>query len=278
MIVKNMSSNIKATPANPNAYRLILQDVRTWRESTTILNGINWEVKPGEHWAVLGPNGSGKTSLLMALTGYLPVSRGRVFLLDGWIGRVHLPSQRKRIGIVSHPLADRFVKNAPGTTALEAILSGLHGSIGLWDEVSDEDRRRALDILAELGIAGLATKPFHVLSTGERQACMLGRSKMAANELVLLDEPCAGLDLGARERFLSSLEGILKDANCPTIVFITHHPEEIVSGITHVLLLRDGAVVAAGEKSAVMTPARLSETFGLPLRVTTDNGRYWVKP
>jgi iron complex transport system ATP-binding protein len=264
--------------AHTNSHRLIVQDVRTWRENTLILDGINWEVRQGEHWALLGPNGSGKTSLLMALTGYLPISRGRVFLLDGWIGQIHLPSRRKRVGVVSQALAERMVKNAPRATAVDVVLSGLYGSIGLWDAVSEAERQRALDILAELGHANLVLKPFSLLSTGERQACMLGRSRMARNELVLLDEPCAGLDLAARECFLAGLEAMLNDPPCPTVIFITHHPEEIVPNITHALLLRGGQVVAAGEKAAVMTPALLSQTFGLPLRVTRENDRYWTMP
>jgi iron complex transport system ATP-binding protein len=263
--------------ANSHVSRLILEDVRLWRGDTTILQGINWHVKSGEHWAVLGTNGAGKTSLIMAISGYLPFGGGKIFLIDGWIGRINLPEQRKKIGIVSQSLSDHIAKNVPQITAIELVLSGLFGSLRLVDEVTEEERQRALQILTTLGHAESAMKPFSLLSTGQRQACMLGRSKMAQNELVLLDEPCAGLDLGARERFLSSLEAMIRSADSPTIIFITHHPEEIVSGISHVLLMRDGAVVAAGPKAEVMTSALLSQAFDLPLRVTADNGRYWVQ-
>jgi iron complex transport system ATP-binding protein len=213
----------------------------------------------------------------MAISGYLPFGRGKIFLMDGWIGKINLPEQRKRIGIVSQSLTDYIAKNIPQITAIELILSGLFGSLRLVDEVTEEQRQRARQILAELGHAELAMKPLSLLSTGERQTCMLGRSQMARSELVLLDEPCAGLDLGARERFLASVEAMTGSAHAPTLVFITHHPEEIVSGISHVLLMRDGAVVAAGPKAEVMTSALLSQTFDFPLRVMADNGRYWVQ-
>jgi iron complex transport system ATP-binding protein len=269
----------KAQPAAPEHHlsRLILKDVQLWRGDTIVLQDINWHVQPAEHWAILGANGSGKTSLIMAISGYLPFSRGKIFLIDGWIGKINLPEQRKRIGIVSQSLTDYIAKNIPQITALELILSGLFGSLRLVDEVTEEQRQRARQILAELGHVELAMKPLSLLSTGERQTCMLGRSKMARSELVLLDEPCAGLDLGARERFLASVEAMIDSAHAPTLVFVTHHPEEIVSGISHVLLMRDGAVVAAGPKAEVMTSTLLSQTFDFPLRVMADNGRYWVQ-
>lgn len=272
-----VSHNANTAPANHDASRLILDEVELWRGETTLLHKINWQVKAGEHWAVLGPNGSGKTSLIMAVAGYLPFGGGRIFLLDGWIGRVNLWEQRKKIGIVSQSLSEHMGKNVPALKAFEVVLTGLFGSLRLVDRVTDADREQALQILAELGHADIALRPFGLLSTGERQACMLGRSRMARNELVLLDEPCAGLDLGARERFLSGVERMLRAANCPTTVFITHHPEEIVSGISHVLLMRAGAVVAAGPKNEVMTPELLSQTFDLPLQVMANNGRYWVQ-
>lgn len=265
------------TIANPSAYRLILEEVSLWRDQTTILKNINWRVKPGEHWAILGANGSGKTSLMMAVSGYMPFGQGRIFLLDGWIGKIHLQEQRKRIGIVSQSLSEYIAENVYNIKTIEVVLTGLFGSLRLYDEVTDQQRRHALEILAELGLVELAERPFQLLSTGQRQSCMLARSKMARNELVLLDEPCASLDFGARERFLMSLEATIKSNHAPTALFITHHPEEIVSAISHVLLLRQGTVVAAGPKEEVMTAALLSQTFDLPLRVTPNNGRYWVQ-
>jgi iron complex transport system ATP-binding protein len=270
-----VSQNTRTT--NSNAHQLILEDVHLWRGKTSILKGINWQVKPGEHWAILGPNGSGKTSLIMAVSGYLPFGGGRIYLMDGWIGKINLPEHRKKIGIVSQAISEHIAVTIPQITASAVVLTGLFGSMWLVDEVTDEDREHALQILTELGVSDLADSQFSLLSTGERQACMLARSRMAQNELVLLDESCAGLDLGARERFLSSLGAMIRGDNCPTVVFITHHPEEIVSGITHVLLLRDGAVVAAGPKTEVLTSDSLSHTFGIPLRIATDNGRYWVQ-
>lgn len=272
-----MASQSKTTSTNTSKSRLILEDVQIWRENTTILRGINWQIKPGEHWAILGPNGSGKTSLIMAISGYLPFGRGRIYLLDGWIGRINLPEQRKRIGIVSQSLSEHIARTTPQSSVIDVILTGLFASLRLVDEVTEEERERAMEILNQLGHGDLATTQFSLLATGERQACVLARSKMAQSELVLLDEACAGLDLGARERFLSSLDSMIKSADCPTTIFVTHHPEEIVSGITHVLLMHEGSVVAAGPKKEVLTSALLSQTFDFPLRVTADNGRYWVQ-
>ena len=185
--------------------------------------------------------------------------------------------QRKKIGIVSQSLSEYIAKNVPFITPEELVLSGLFGSLRLVDPVSEAERERALQILTKIGCADLVAKPFNVLSTGEKQRCMLARGRMAQNELILLDEPCAGLDLGARERFLYSVNMMIKSADAPTTIFITHHPEEIIAGISHVLLIRHGEIVAAGPKSEVMTAELLSKTFDLPLRVVSDNGRYWVQ-
>lgn len=273
-----MSSQTEQTiPGSNNLYRLILKNVRLWRKDTIILKDINWSVEQGEHWAILGPNGSGKTSLIMAVSGYLPFGGGKIFLIDGWIGRVNLIEQRKKIGVVSQSISEYIAKNVPFITPLELVLSGLFGSLRLVDPVAEKDRARALKILTEIGCADLVGKPFHVLSTGERQRCILARSRMAQNKLILLDEPCAGLDLGARERFLHSVNIMTRGKDAPTTIFITHHPEEIVAGISHVLLIREGELVAVGPKSDVMTAELLSKTFNLPLRVVSDNGRYWVQ-
>jgi len=267
----------QTTPNTNHPYRIIVEDVRLWRKDTTILQDINWKVKSGEHWTILGANGSGKTSLIMAISGYLPFGGGRVYLIDGWIGKINLIEQRKKIGIVSQSLSEYIAKNVPFITPAELVLSGLFGSLRLVDPVSEAERERALQILTEIGCAELAAKPFHVLSAGEKQRCMLARSRMAQNDLILLDEPCAGLDLGARERFLHTVNVMAKNDDAPTIIFITHHPEEIVAGISHVLLIRHGEIIAAGPKSEVMTAELLSKTFDLPLRVASDNGRYWVQ-
>jgi len=267
----------QATSSSTQPYRIVVEDVQLWRKDTTILKNVNWRVRPGEHWAILGANGSGKTSLIMAISGYLPFGGGRIYLLDGWIGRINLIEQRKKIGVVSQSLSDYIANRVPFITPVELVLTGLFGALRLVDPVTADERDYARQILTELGCADLAMKPFSHLSTGERQRCMLARSKMAKNELILLDEPCAGLDLGARERFLASVKSLVTSDVAPNLVLITHHPEEIVADISHVLLLRAGEVVAAGPKAAVMTAEHLSRTFDLPLSVTTDNGRYWVR-
>ena len=257
--------------------RIIVEDLKLWRDEKMILHGIDWQVNAGEHWAILGANGSGKTSLIMSIAGYLSYSSGRIFLLEGWHGKVHLPNMRRKIGIVSSSLVERHVKNVPRITPHQIVLSGLFGSVGLFDPVSIAQEEDALTHLKAVGIEHLAYETFTTLSTGERQAAMLARTRMANNSLVVLDESCAGLDLAARERFLHSVQAIIAERPETTVVMITHHPEEIVPGITHVLLLRDGRIVAAGPRDSVMTNPNLSETFGVEVAVSAENGRYWVK-
>ena len=261
----------------PENYCLRVEEMRIWRDEKVIIEEITWRIRHGEHWALLGPNGSGKTSLLMAIAGYLPFGQGRLYLLDGWFGQINMREQRKRIGLVSQMLAEDIATKVFNITAEEGVLTGRCGALRLYDEITPALRAEARSLLAGLGRPELAPLPFKLLSTGQRQTVMLARTRMARSDLVLLDEPCAGLDMGARESFLLSLDALLASPDAPATIFITHHPDEIVPAISHVLLLSEGRAVASGPKDAVMTAPLLSETFGLPLQVAHDAGRFWVR-
>ena len=257
---------------------LNMEDISLRRGDVTILDGIDWCVRAGEHWAVLGPNGCGKTSLMMVATGYLPASRGRVFLIEGHISEIVLPEVRRRIGVVSGALADVMLVHHPRATGREVVLSGRYASLGLYERPDRAALDRAASILAELGAEVLADVPFRIMSTGQRQICLIGRCRMADGDLVILDEPCAGLDIAARERVLNALTSACRNGSSPPHILVTHHPAEIVPGITHVLLMREGRVAACGPREEVLTAAHLSAAYGLPLHVEHRNGRVRVHP
>ncbi|MCA9987196.1 MAG: ATP-binding cassette domain-containing protein [Anaerolineales bacterium] len=262
---------------NSPSPRLIVSGMRVWRDTTMILDGIDWQVNRGEHWAILGANGSGKSSLILSISGYLSYSEGRLFLLDGWHGEFHMPTQRKRLGVVSPSLAGRFVRNVPEATALQVVMTGRYASFWLVDEYTDAHAAEARAILGRLNCLELAEKTFSTMSSGERQIIMLARTIMARAELILLDEPCTSLDPGAREEYLSVVQTLTRLENGPTLIFITHHPEEIMPGISHVLLMGGGKVLARGPKKEVLTAANLSQTFSYPLDLINEAGRYWVR-
>ena len=255
-----------------------LEDVSFRRDNVEVLRGVTWLVRAGEHWAVLGPNGSGKTTLMMIATGYLPSSGGRTYLVDGYVSEIVLPEAREKVGFVSAALSEVMVCNFGATTGLRVVLSGRYGSLGLYRRPTEEALAEAHRVMERFDIAPLAHAQFGTMSTGQRQICLIARSQMARSALVILDEPCAGLDLARREHLLAALdEGCRLRLDVPHVL-VTHHPQEIVAAITHVLLLRDGRVVAQGEKDAVLTEANLEATFGLPLRIIREGGRVWVIP
>jgi len=244
------------------------------RGSTRILRGIDWTVQPGQHWAILGANGSGKTSLLRALTGYFTPSRGSLTLLGQIYGESDWPALRRHVGLVT----SAFVTAIPsGETAIETVISGRLGQIDLWARPTRADREQALRLLRSVGIARLAGQPWAQLSQGERQRVLIARALAARPAVLILDEPCAGLDPVARERFLAFLSGLVARRGrspAPTVILVTHHVEEIFPGISHVLLLRRGRVLASGRRRAVLTDANLSAAFGTRVRLR-PSGRRW---
>jgi iron complex transport system ATP-binding protein len=246
--------------------------LRVEREAV-ILESIDWRVERGEHWAILGANGSGKTSLLRALTGYLPPTAGTIRVLGETYGRFDWRDLRTRIGLVSSSVHQMMDDNE---TALKAVVSGRYAQIGYWGEMRPEDRRAADAILARIEARALRERPWRFLSQGERQRVLIGRALMASPRLMILDEPCAGLDPVAREHFLQFLSRLARARGAPTMVLVTHHVEEIIPLFTHVLVLKLGRVIAAGPRARVLTSATLSKAFGAPIRLTRARGRYSI--
>ncbi len=257
---------------------LRMEDVHYWRGDDQILSRINWEVKKGENWAVLGSNGSGKTTLMRIATGYIGTSHGRVYLLEGWISEIILPKVRQKVGFVSSVVADHLLRWWTHTPGVEVVASGKEAVIGAFSRATHLEREHAASLLDQLGFPQLTQRPFGLMSSGERQICLIARAQNSVKGLTILDEPCAGLDLAAREKTLLALERACSTKAPQSHILVTHHPEEIVPSISHVLLLRAGEVVAKGVKHQVLTQENLSATYGLPLRVVKDHGRFWVIP
>ena len=241
------------------------------RTGTVILDGVDWSVRPGEHWAILGANGSGKTSLLSALTGYMTPTAGRITVLGRTFGRADWRELRLHIGIVSSSIRQLMANDEP---ALFTVASGKYAMIDFWGKLTKRDKAQAERLLRRIECAHLALRTWQVLSQGERQRVLIGRALMAKPALLILDEPCASLDPVAREHFLHFVDGFGREKNSPTIVFVTHHVEEIMPVFSHVLLLRAGRVLAAGTKEEVLRSANLNATFNAPMRLHQQNGRF----
>jgi len=229
------------------------------RGETRILSGLSWTIECGEHWALLGANGSGKTMLLKVVAGYEWPTEGSVSVLGRRFGRCGLRELRKAIGWVSVAIEQRL---PAGDTALEVVASGFDASMGLYREPTAAEWARAREALARMGEASITDRRFGICSQGEQQRVLIARALVHRPALIILDEPCAGLDPVAREAFLADLEGLAQADNAPTLVLVTHHIEEVGPWIDHVLAIRDGRPVAAGRTADVLTPDVLSTTFG----------------
>ena len=250
---------------------LAIRDLTIQRGDTRILDAITWSVQRGEHWVMLGANGSGKTSLLSALTGYLSPTCGDVTVLGQTFGESDWRELRTHIGLVSSSVRQMLPDHE---SALITVIRGKYAMIDYWGRIKAVDRTAATRILRQIEAEHLADRPWLVLSQGERQRILIGRALMARPRLLILDEPCAGLDPVAREHFLAFLQRLGERRGAPALIFVTHHVEEIMPVFTHALLLREGRLLAAGKKRAVLTSARLSETFAASLRVTVRAERY----
>ncbi|WP_448382226.1 ABC transporter ATP-binding protein [Desulfosoma sp.] len=253
---------------------IVLEGVHFVRSKKDILTDITWRLEPGEHWVVLGANGSGKTTLLLLLAGYLWPTRGSVTVLGHRFGTVDLRAVRRRIGWVGSFLQEQV---PPQQKPLDLIVGGKFASIGVFEKPLPEDYRKAEHLAHVMGCASVLTSPYGVLSQGEKQRILIARALMADPQLLILDEPCSGLDLVARERLLETLDGMGRTPFGPTLVLVTHHLEEIMPVFSHVLLLKDGRCAACGPKRDVLTAANLQAAFGVPLRVSCDGGRYWAR-
>ena len=249
-----------------------LADVSIVRGGATLLDRITWAIDEADRWVVIGPNGAGKTTLLQVLSANLHPTSGYAAILDEVLGAVDVFDLRPRIGVTSAALADRIPR---GEAVGNVVVSAAYAVVGRWNEGYDvEDFRRAAGLMKQLNIEHLGKRTFGTLSEGERKRVQIARALMTDPELLLLDEPGAGLDLAGRERLVATLSDIVADEYAPATVLVTHHLEEIPQGITHALLLRAGHVVAAGPIADVLTDGHLSDAFGLPLTVTHDGGRW----
>ena len=245
------------------------------RDGMHLLRDVDWSVELDERWVVLGPNGAGKTTLLQLASAHLHPTTGTVDLLGERLGGADVFELRPRIGLASAALAQRL---PAGENVVDLVVSAGYAVVGRWREEYDRtDQGRARGLLYQLGVAHLAERAFGTLSEGERKRVQIARALMTDPELVLLDEPAAGLDLAGREQLVARLGVLAADPDAPTMVLVTHHVEEIPPGFTHAMLLRDGAVVASGLLGDVITADLLSVTFGTPLALDRPGGRYFAR-
>ncbi|GGC51784.1 ABC transporter ATP-binding protein [Hoyosella rhizosphaerae] len=260
----------------PNPDLLLeFDDVLLRRGRNTLVGPVSWQVAPGERWVVLGPNGAGKTSLLRIAAAELHPTSGTAHLLGETLGRTDVSELRPRIGLSSAAIAQRIPS---GETVGDLVVSAGYAVLGRWREEYDEmDYARAKEMLTAVGVDHLVDRTYGTLSEGERKRVLIARSLMTDPEILLLDEPAAGLDLGGREDLVARLAELAADEYAPGIVLITHHVEEIPPGFTHALLLRDAHVVAQGPVAEVVTAENLSETFAQPIALTVDEGRYFAR-
>jgi iron complex transport system ATP-binding protein len=254
---------------------LQMSGVGVVRDRAVLLDGVDWTVREDERWVVLGPNGAGKTTLVQVAAAALFPSSGTVDLLGERFGRVDLGELRTRVGLSSAALAERV---PPHERALDLVVSASWGVVGRWREAYDDaDVARAKDLLARVGMRAFADRRFGTLSEGERKRVLLARALMTDPEMLVLDEPAAGLDLGAREALLRLLTRLAADPDSPPSILVTHHVEEVPVGSTHALLLARGRVVAAGPVAEVLTGPLLSRAFGLPLVVEERDARFTAR-
>lgn len=247
-------------------------DVVVRREGRNIVDRISWQVQDDQRWVILGPNGAGKTTLLQLADTLMHPTSGTVSVLGETLGRTDVFELRPRIGFASSAMAKRIPRDE---TVLNTVLTAAFSVLGRWNEAyEDIDERRALRVLADWRLDHLADRLFGTLSDGEQKRVQIARAVMTDPELLLLDEPTASLDLGAREELLALLSGYASSPTTPAMLMVTHHVEEIPVGFTHVMLLREGAVVAAGPIAETLTAEALSDTFGMPIALTSEDGRY----
>lgn len=258
---------------NPDAV-LQFVDLTVRRGSKLLLDRINWTVEEDERWAILGPNGAGKSTLLHVASATMHPTSGIAYVLGDRLGAVDVFELRPRIGLATLAIAERIPAREQ---VRDVVVSAGYGVLGRWREAYGRmDARRATRLLERFDVAHLAERPFGTLSEGERKRVQIARALMTDPELLLLDEPAAGMDLGGREDLLRRLTKFAADPDAPASVLVTHHVEEIPVGITHVLLLRDGTIVASGLARHVLTSANLSATFGLPITVRRQTGGRWT--
>lgn len=251
-----------------------LNKVTFCRKQRTILSEVSWRIESGQHWALLGANGSGKTTLLKILTGYEWPTFGSVKVLGERFGKTDVRRLRQLIGWVSSAMTQRLPMQ---DETVEVVASGLDASIGLYRQITQEERDKSLAVLRQLRAESIATQPYGTLSQGEMQKVLIARALVCEPRLLILDEPCIGLDPAARQRFLCDLAAMAQPKHSPTLILVTHHIEEIGPWIRSVLLLKDGRVLAQGTPDQTLTSERMSELFGAACHVERDGQPYTLR-
>lgn len=249
-----------------------MEHVSLRREDNQILDDVHLHVKEGEHWVILGRNGSGKTTLLEMMNGYMFPSQGRIEVLGNLYGQCDVREVRKEIGYISQTLIEKLTPRDP---VWEVVSTGAYAFLRFYQTIPDDVKAKAMNLLDEMGFAKLANHPLGTLSQGERKKVMLARSLMADPKLLIMDEPCAGLDLYEREKMLAEIDRLRK--RNITVVYVTHHVEEIVPLFTHVALIRDGRIAAAGPKHEVLTQETIKHTYDVPVDIQWEDGRPWIR-
>ena len=244
------------------------------RDGRPILDNVNWHIENGEHWALLGLNGAGKSTLLSMIPAYQIPTTGTLRVFGKGFGKYAWPKIKARLGFVSSALG-QFQSTLDKQVVEDIVISGAFSSIGIYQEVAPEVRQRGMQLLSEFGLDYLEGHRFRTLSAGEQRRVLLARSIMANPELLILDEPCSGLDLPAREQFLRTVSTLVAEQQTP-IIYVSHQIEEILSFITHVAILREGKMIHAGPKYKVLTDDILSDVFGLSVQVVWKDDRPWV--
>jgi iron complex transport system ATP-binding protein len=258
---------------SPRLPLIEVKDLSIHRGDRKILEGIDWSVLRGEHWVILGPNGSGKTSLLSALTGYLMPTAGEIRVLGETFGESDWRDLRLHIGIVSSVIRNNIQDSE---IAIDAVISGKDAVINSWKHSSSLDRREARNILRLIECRHLEKQIWATLSQGERQRLLIGRALISRPKILILDEACAGLDPVARENFLQFLKRLIKTKSAPTLLFVTHHLEEIIPAFSHILMLRKGRTLAAGPIASCITSKNLGRMFETRITVSKRDRKYYL--
>lgn len=256
-------------------YMIDLQNITYRREQNELLRGIDWQVRPREHWAILGLNGSGKTTMLNIVNGYIWPTTGKVSVLGHAYGEVDLRELRMSIGWVSLSLQEKLYAT---DKAEQIVVSGKYATIGLYEKPDEQDWERAMQLMEQMRCMHLKGRQYQTCSQGEKQKLLIARALMSSPKLLILDEPCNGLDLFSREALLEAIDQLAQSPDAPTLLYVTHHTEEILPIFQHALLLRRGEVFASGRVSEVLTEPSLSSFFESPVEVLNREDRIWVLP
>ncbi|MDO8302734.1 MAG: ABC transporter ATP-binding protein [Sedimentisphaerales bacterium] len=252
-----------------------LKNVTFERDGRTILDDISWTIEQSQHWAILGANGSGKTTLLKIIAGYEWPTSGSVEVFGQRYGGCNLPELRKHIGWVSTAIEHKLPED---DSSLEIVASGIEASVGLYREFTEHELKLARDMLAMVNAQNYAAQKFGTLSQGEQQRVLIARALVNRPSLLILDEPCVGLDPAAKERFLADLSRLANRPDTPTMVMVTHHIEEIDPWISWVMAIKNGEILASGRKSELLNTVTLSRTFGMDMLVKKEGLRYYINP